>query len=375
MAKNQLRSPLRSGQAGGQGVWRAVTLIEVGGIISFIAWLCIENIPPFRAENPEQALTLFAFHAALALIVERLLSYHHLSGEATRQRLALLTAAGGPFCALALGLAFPGSGRITLAPLSVGAAGSFSGMLLATVLKEGLWEDNSPPSPQIQAEVLQRHLEVLGPLEKIGVKDRLIFSGLALTGLILSAPIFLISSFLIWLEDPGPILFVKNSTGRGGVNFRQYKFRTMILGAETGTGPIMAEERDPRILKCGRFLRKTALDELPQLINILRGEMSFVGPRPQRTILVHGYLERLPEYAHRHAVLPGISGLAQVAGDYYLTPRQKLRFDRLYIRYAGPGFDLKLLALAFLISFWFRWQKGWNGRLPRRLLHRARKGR
>jgi lipopolysaccharide/colanic/teichoic acid biosynthesis glycosyltransferase len=96
--------------------------------------------------------------------------------------------------------------------------------------------------------------------------------------------------------------------------------------------------------------------------------MSFVGPRPQRTVLVHEYLEAIPEYAERHRVLPGLAGLAQVAGDYYLTPRQKLRFDRLYIQHASLGFDLKLLFLAFLIAFWYRWRKDWDGKLPRWLL-------
>ena len=139
----------------------------------------------------------------------------------------------------------------------------------------------------------------------------------------------------------------------------------MVHGAEDTTGPVLASEEDERVLGIGRLLRKTALDELPQLLNILRGEMSFVGPRPQRTVLVQSYLREIPEYAQRHRVLPGLSGLAQVAGDYYLTPRQKLRFDRLYIEYTGLGFDLKLITLAFLITFWFRWQKDWDGRLPR----------
>ena len=174
---------------------------------------------------------------------------------------------------------------------------------------------------------------------------------------------------LIWIENPGPLLFVKNSVTCGGNNFRQYKFRTMVRGAEEGTGPVLAREKDERVLHFGKFLRKTALDELPQLINILRGEMSFVGPRPQRTVLVAEYLESMPEFAERHRVLPGLAGLAQVAGDYYLTPRQKLRFDRLYIQHANVGFDLKLLGLAFLITFWYRWQPDWNGRLPRRFLH------
>jgi lipopolysaccharide/colanic/teichoic acid biosynthesis glycosyltransferase len=142
----------------------------------------------------------------------------------------------------------------------------------------------------------------------------------------------------------------------------------MLRGAEEVTGPILASEKDERVLIAGRLLRKTALDELPQLVNILRGEMSFVGPRPQRTVLVHQYLETLPQYAERHRVVPGLAGLAQVAGDYYLTPRQKLRFDRLYIQHISLGFDLKLFLLAFSIAFWFRWQPGWNGRLPRKLV-------
>jgi lipopolysaccharide/colanic/teichoic acid biosynthesis glycosyltransferase len=164
------------------------------------------------------------------------------------------------------------------------------------------------------------------------------------------------------------LLFVKNSVGKGGENFHQYKFRTMVRGAESNTGPILASEIDERVLIIGGLLRKTALDELPQLLNILGGEMSFVGPRPQRTVLVCGYLERMPEYAERHRVLPGLAGLAQVAGDYYLTPRQKLRYDRIYIRYASLGFDLKLIFLAFLLTFWYRWQKGWNGRIPRKFI-------
>jgi lipopolysaccharide/colanic/teichoic acid biosynthesis glycosyltransferase len=96
--------------------------------------------------------------------------------------------------------------------------------------------------------------------------------------------------------------------------------------------------------------------------------MSFVGQRPQRTVLVRSYIEELPQYAERHRVLPGLAGLAQVAGHYYLTPRQKLRFDRLYIRHSRLGFDIKLLALSFLIAFWYRWQPGWTGRLPHRLI-------
>ncbi len=167
---------------------------------------------------------------------------------------------------------------------------------------------------------------------------------------------------------------MQNSVGRGGVNFRQLKFRTMQPGAENETGPVLAQQDDPRVLWVGKFYRKTALDEIPQLLNILTGEMSFVGPRPQRTVLVHRYLQELPQYALRHAFPPGLAGLAQVAGDYYLTPLQKLRFDRLYIAHAAPWFDLRLLFAACLITFVFRWKPDWNGRLPRWVLHSASRG-
>jgi lipopolysaccharide/colanic/teichoic acid biosynthesis glycosyltransferase len=146
----------------------------------------------------------------------------------------------------------------------------------------------------------------------------------------------------------------------------------MIQGAEENSGPTLARENDPRVLRFGRLLRKTALDELPQLWNILRGEMSFVGPRPQRTALVDLYLQTLPQYAERHRLPPGLSGLAQVAGSYYLTPLQKLRFDRLYIRHAALGYDLRLLAAALALTFYYRWLPNWKGRLPRRWLHAAR---
>src|SRR3989304_257973 len=161
---------------------------------------------------------------------------------------------------------------------------------------ERWWENNSPPSEHIQEEVHQRHLEIIGEPWSVPLSKRLFDYTLALFGLIFSAPIWLVSAILVWIEDPGPILFVKNSVGKGGINFRQFKLRTMVVGAEESTGPVLAREEDERVLLVGRILRKTPLDELPQLINILRGEMSFVGPRPQRTVLVHGYLQEMPEY-------------------------------------------------------------------------------
>jgi lipopolysaccharide/colanic/teichoic acid biosynthesis glycosyltransferase len=328
-------------------------------------------------------IILAALAAMLSFGIERGLSVIPF-GHRWRYWLAFLLGAG-----LALGLYFSfisllrrSGGAASVAqffPLSwigllvvsitAGMSGSFLGCLLATSLQGGLWEDNAPPPEPVRREVLEIHRRVIGnPRDELWSK-RSFDLLLALFGLLISAPVWILSAFLVWIEDPGPILFVKNSVGRGGVNFHQFKIRSMVREAEQQTGPIMAQEGDERMLWVGRFLRKTALDELPQLLNILRGEMSFVGPRPQRMLLVADYLQAMPEYAARHSVRPGLAGLAQVAGDYYLTPRQKLRFDRLYIRHRSLGFDLKLLFLAFLITFWYRWQKDWDGRLPRRLLH------
>lgn len=255
--------------------------------------------------------------------------------------------------------------------LTAAFCGGFTGSLIATKHETGLWEDNAPPPPAVSSEVERIHQLIIGQPNRTLTSKRMFDLALALLGLLFSAPIWITGAFIICFEDPGPILFVKNSVGKGGRNFRQYKFRSMVHQAEQSTGPVLASQDDERVLWIGRLLRKTALDELPQIINILGGQMSFVGPRPQRTVLVHGYLQELPAYAERHRVQPGLAGLAQVAGDYYLTPLQKLRFDRLYIRHLSLGYDLKLLALAFLITFWYRWQKDWDGRLPRRLLHPA----
>ncbi len=317
------------------------------------------------AQNRDAYLWLMAVHGALTVALEHVLSALPLR-RSWSYRLAFFISWG--VYLPSFGISLLSSHQVAWLGLGVAGVGAFLGGLIATALHEHLWENNSPPSEAVQQTVYQRHREVLGQSAPIPRLKRAFDLVLALFGLLISAPLGLLSAFLIWIEDPGPILFVKNSVGRGGVNFHQYKFRTMVRQAENNTGPILAREDDERVLTIGRFLRKTALDELPQLINILRGEMSFVGPRPQRTVLVHDYLEKMPEYAERHRVLPGLAGLAQVAGDYYLTPRQKLRFDRLYIRHSSLGFDLKLLALAFLLTFWYRWQRGWNGRLPRGLL-------
>jgi lipopolysaccharide/colanic/teichoic acid biosynthesis glycosyltransferase len=337
-----------------------------------------------RATRAQASLGLFsvaALHAVLVVLLAAMLSPSR-PGRAWHYRLAFLLSLGGGVLQTLLGLlpgGFAGSAlagdlpdRFWLARLLAVGAGAFAGGLAISGLRLGLVEVNLQPSAALQRAVLIAHTH-FPPLAggQVALKRAfdILLAGLAL---LVSMPVWLLISFLIWMEDPGPLLFVKNSVGLGGQNFRQFKFRSMVFHAEQQTGPVLAEVNDQRALRFGRVMRKTALDELPQLVNILRGEMSFVGPRPQRTVLVYEYLASMPEYAARHAVRPGLAGLAQVVSHYYLTPRQKLRFDRVYIANMSLGFDLKLVILAFVLTFYYRWKKDWNGRLPRRLLRFGR---
>ncbi|MFN8498470.1 MAG: sugar transferase [Anaerolineae bacterium] len=246
--------------------------------------------------------------------------------------------------------------------------GALLGGVLATSLDDSLWEESLPPSPTLVEAVRQHHAAWMGDVVEGPFLKRLFDVALSTLALIVFAPVALVITALIWLEDPGPILFVKNSVGRGGENFHQFKFRSMIRNAEAETGPIPARVKDDRALVVGVFLRKTALDELPQMLNILRGDMSFVGPRPLRTVQVYGWLQEIPQWAVRHQVRPGLSGLAQVVGSYYYSPLQKLRYDRIYIRHISLAFDLKLLFLAFMVVFYLRWRPDWDGHIPRKWL-------
>ena len=345
--------------------WRAWLAWSVCGFAGWLIWRTAIAFPPGWPVRVSGLVVAVPSSALFAIAVEKGLTYTPLS-RAWRYRLAFLL--GGAPVWFAWSFTGKLSALAMIASLGLTGTASFLGSILATFLEDGVWENNSPPSERTSLAVYQRHL--VAPAKPMPEpRDKRIFDlVLAASGLVLSLPIWVLSIFLIWIEDPGPILFVKNSVGKSGRNFHQFKFRTMVRQAEGTTGPILASVGDQRVLRIGRLLRKTALDELPQLLNILAGEMSFVGPRPQRTVLVEQYLERIPEYAERHRVLPGLAGLAQVAGDYYLSPRQKLRFDRIYIQYRSLAFDLKLLVLAFLIAFWFRWKKGWNGRIPRSLI-------
>lgn len=183
------------------------------------------------------------------------------------------------------------------------------------------------------------------------------------TGLLVFAPVALVIAAAIKMEDGGPVLFWQERVGRGGTVFLAYKFRSMIPDAERTTGAVQATKNDSRITRVGRLLRATAFDELPQLWNILRGDMSIVGPRPLRpgeadttadgTLLP---LAAIPGYEARHRVRPGLTGLAQVHAPRDLPRTGKFRYDLLYQRHAGFCLDLRLIAQSFWITVRGRWE-------------------
>ncbi len=167
---------------------------------------------------------------------------------------------------------------------------------------------------------------------------------MSLLGLIIISPFCLIIGLVIWLDDPGPILFSKHSVGKGGIVFKEYKFRTMKTGSMLGK--IEDRVRDERLLKIGTFLRRNHIDELPQIFNILKAEMSLVGPRPIRTIDELAANKLVPNFGERHIVLPGIAGLAQIRSGYHTDPATRLKYDLRYIKKRSMALDLKIIFLS-----------------------------
>ena len=180
----------------------------------------------------------------------------------------------------------------------------------------------------------------------------ILISGL---GLIILALLFPILALAIYIDSPGPIFYTQERVGKGGRIFRLFKFRSMIPNAEE-SGAVWAEENDPRVTRVGRFLRCTMIDELPQIINVLRGEMSIVGPRPERPIFAHQLAAQIPFYRARHAVKPGMAGWALINYGYSSSVRDalvKLQYDLYYIKRQSIYLDLLILAktIGAMISF------------------------
>jgi len=186
---------------------------------------------------------------------------------------------------------------------------------------------------------------------------------LAGAGLLLSAPLWGLFAAAIKLEDGGPIFFTQERVGRGGRTFTTLKFRSMRPDAEAISGAVQATEHDPRVTRVGRSMRATAMDELPQLWNIFRGDMSFVGPRALRPGEIEAEsggimtkLEDVPGFAHRIKVRPGLTGIAQVYARRDLPRRQKFRYDRLYVERGSFWLDVRLILLSFWISVQGTWE-------------------
>lgn len=181
--------------------------------------------------------------------------------------------------------------------------------------------------PSLEQRSLKRILDIL-------------VSGITI---ICASPVMLVTAIAIKLDSAGPIFYSQIRTGRYEKQFKVYKFRSMRQDAEKKSGPVMATENDPRITKLGNFLRATRLDELPQLLNVLMGDMSIVGPRPERPFFVDKFKKEIPEYIYRHNVKPGITGMAQVYGKYNTTAYDKLIYDLMYVQKCNIFNDLVIM--------------------------------
>ena len=186
---------------------------------------------------------------------------------------------------------------------------------------------------------------------------------LSMTMAIFAIPVSAVIALAIKWEDGGPIFYRQERWGKGGGRFRAYKFRTMIPRSDEIFGIKQASQNDPRVTSVGRILRATGLDELPQIINIFRGEMSFVGPRALAVgEVIHAIngqkvdYETLPEFWKRLGVKPGLTGLPTVYLPKDISPKSKFRYDLVYIRKQSLGLDLRLIFLSFWISFRGKWE-------------------
>jgi sugar transferase (PEP-CTERM system associated) len=198
-------------------------------------------------------------------------------------------------------------------------------------------------------------------------RDRLILAAkraidvvVSFIGLVLSAPLILLTAVAIALESPGPIFYRQERVGQNERHFTLFKFRSMAHDAEAEVGPVWAAENDPRVTRVGAIIRKLRIDEIPQMINVLKGKMSFVGPRPERPFFVERLKQNIPYYDLRHSVKPGITGWAQICyryGDSEQDAIEKLQYDLYYIKHMSPIFDLQIIFESFKVILF-----GWGAR-------------
>ncbi|MBN2248114.1 MAG: sugar transferase, partial [Coriobacteriia bacterium] len=161
--------------------------------------------------------------------------------------------------------------------------------------------------------------------------------------IVVLSPVLLLAVLAILVTMGWPVIYSQDRVGKELHSFRVHKFRTMVRDAEAASGPVLADEDDPRVTPVGRFLRRYRIDEFPQLVNILLGQMSFVGPRPERPFFVERHLLDIPGYRERFRIKPGVTGLAQVSGGYATTPERKLKFDLIYLYHQTLLMDVRIL--------------------------------
>lgn len=176
----------------------------------------------------------------------------------------------------------------------------------------------------------------------------------ALLLFVLTLPLMMVVAMLIRISDGGPALYLQERVTVCGKIFKLVKFRTMVTTAEIETGAVLACENDTRITKIGAFLRKSRIDELPQLFNIIQGTMSLVGPRPERPEFTEKFDRTIPHYRQRHSVKAGLTGLAQVLGGYDTPTEDKLKFDLMYISNYSLMLDLYVLVKTMQVVVWRR---------------------
>lgn len=193
----------------------------------------------------------------------------------------------------------------------------------AVTLEKGLQQSYSYP---LSYSAIKRIMDIL----------------MALTGLILTIPILLFFCIAIKLETPGSAFYLQERVGRNGKYFKVIKLRSMGVDAEK-EGAQWADKNDPRVTKIGAFIRKTRIDEIPQLINVLQGDMSMIGPRPERPMFTAQFNEEIPGFVKRLAVKPGVTGWAQVNGGYDITPKEKLKLDLFYIENRSLVIEFKII--------------------------------
>lgn len=205
-------------------------------------------------------------------------------------------------------------------------------------------------SGKIEVENLYPSWLVFGQGFRRGTVFQLVRRGISIVismiGLIFALPLIPLIVLAIRFDSEGPVLYKQTRVGKGGCNFNVVKFRTMRVDAEATTGPQWAGDNDPRVTRVGRFLRSSRLDEIPQLWCVLKGDMAFVGPRPERPEFVEWLLREIPYYSVRHMVRPGLTGWAQVKYKYGSTvedAREKLQYDLFYIKNASIGLDLLIM--------------------------------